>query len=90
MPEIALRCPSVLTRQDVFVSVFLDVLLLLPGVGGVDLLRPVFGREPPQPLRKTQANSSVLSFVTCDVPARVKLLGLHSCTGEKKSNGGRI
>lgn len=63
-----LRGPSVLTGQDVFVSVLLDVLLLLPGVGGVDLLRPVFGREPPQPLRKTRKQTaalSVLSLATC-------------------------
>lgn len=38
---------SGLTRQDVFVSVLLDVLLLLSCIGGVNLLRPVFCRQPP-------------------------------------------
>ena len=40
------------TWQDVLVSVLLDVLLLLSYVGGVDLLRPVLGGEPAQPLGK--------------------------------------
>lgn len=43
MSEIRLRFAPVLTRQDVFVSVLLDVVFLLACVGGVDLLRPVFG-----------------------------------------------
>lgn len=33
-----------LTWQYVFVSILLDILLPLSCVGGVDLLRPVFGR----------------------------------------------
>lgn len=33
-----------LTWQYVFVSVLLDILLPLSSIGGVDLLRPVFGR----------------------------------------------
>lgn len=41
--KLAFRISPVLTRQDVFVSVLLDILFLLASVGGVDLLRPVFG-----------------------------------------------
>lgn len=32
------------TWQYIFISVLLDILLPLSYVGGVDLLRPVFGR----------------------------------------------
>lgn len=59
MSDVGLRFASVLTRQDVFVSVLLDVLFLLAGVCGVDLLRPVFGREPPQPLQKRKAKATL-------------------------------
>lgn len=52
------RFLSILTRQDVFVSVLLDILFLLASIGGVDLLRPVFGREPPQPLQKTKQRTT--------------------------------
>lgn len=76
------RFPSVLTRQDVFVSVLLDVLLLLASVGGVDLLSPVFGREPPQPLQNPRATGrlSVLSCAMsqCELNYRAVSLALVS------------